>query len=66
MSEDAYATAAIPVSVPATGVCARCEHHTNDGLAIIIDQGTRAGGLVLHCADRLLCDKRRAAAARPR
>lgn len=65
MSEDPYATAAIQASLPATGICARCQHHTNDGLAIIIDQGRRAGGLVLHCADRRLCDKRRAA-ARPR
>lgn len=45
-----------------TGVCARCRRHTNDGLVTIIDQATGPGHLVLHCADQVLCDRRRDAA----
>lgn len=51
-----------PAPLRGTGSCARCQRHTNDGLITIIDQATGPGGLVLHCADRRLCDKRRRAA----
>jgi hypothetical protein len=43
----------------ATGICNRCQRHTNDGILRVVDQGTGAGGQVLLCADLTVCDKKR-------
>jgi hypothetical protein len=43
----------------ATGLCHRCQRHTDNGVRYTVDQGTRAGGDVLLCADTKACDQRR-------
>lgn len=42
-----------------TGTCARCEHHTNDGVVHLIETGSGPGGRVLVCADVRICNKRK-------
>ncbi|MDX3097224.1 hypothetical protein PV417_22190 [Streptomyces sp. ME19-03-3] len=43
-----------------SGICFRCQRHTNDGLVHIIEGLSGPGGRVVYCADRKACDQRRA------
>jgi hypothetical protein len=47
-----------PPPLRATGICNRCQRHTNDGIVHIVEQATGGGGRALFCADRKVCDKR--------
>jgi hypothetical protein len=46
-------------AVPQSGICSRCQHHTTDGVLLVVDQDSAAGGRILCCADIRECDQRR-------
>lgn len=47
--------------IPGSGICSRCQTHTNNGLVYPIDGATGAGGRTVYCADRQECTNRKRA-----
>jgi hypothetical protein len=42
-----------------SGICSRCQIHTDDGVVYPIDGESSAGGRVVFCADLEACNARR-------
>jgi hypothetical protein len=42
----------------ASGICARCQHHTDNGITRTVETGSGWGAIFVLCADTKACAKR--------